>query len=59
MLLYLDHAREKYPAEGRMASMSELYAAAKEGVVQRIRPKIMTVCAILLCGRRPGRRALT
>ena len=30
-----------------MASMSDLYAAAKEGAVQRIRPKIMTVCAIL------------
>ncbi len=47
MLLYLDHAWEKYRAEGRMASMSDLYAAAKEGAVQRIRPKIMTVCAIL------------
>ena len=30
-----------------MSSMSDLYAAAKEGAVQRIRPKIMTVCAIL------------
>ena len=47
MLLYLDHAWEKYRAEGRMSSMSHLYAAAKEGAVQRIRPKIMTVCAIL------------
>ncbi|MET0253643.1 MAG: efflux RND transporter permease subunit, partial [Terrimicrobiaceae bacterium] len=47
MLLYLDHAWEKYCAEGRMSSMSHLYAAAKEGAVQRIRPKIMTVCAIL------------
>jgi Cu(I)/Ag(I) efflux system membrane protein CusA/SilA len=47
MLLYLDHAWEKYRAEGRMGSMSDLYAAAKEGAVQRIRPKIMTVCAIL------------
>ncbi len=47
MLLYLDHAWEKYRAEGRMSSMSDLYAAAKEGAVQRIRPKIMTVCAIL------------
>ena len=47
MLLYLDHAWDKYLAEGRMASMSDLYAAVKEGAVQRIRPKIMTVCAIL------------
>ena len=27
--------------------MADLYAAVKEGAVQRIRPKIMTVCAIL------------
>jgi hypothetical protein len=27
--------------------MSDLYGAAKEGAVQRIRPKIMTICAIL------------
>ena len=47
MLLYLDHAWEKYVAMGRMASMADLYDAVKEGAVQRIRPKIMTVCAIL------------
>jgi Cu(I)/Ag(I) efflux system membrane protein CusA/SilA len=47
MLLYLDHAWEKYRDAGRMNSMSDLYAAVKEGAVQRIRPKIMTVCAIL------------
>ena len=47
MLLYLDHAWEKYRAEGRMTSLGDLYAAVKEGAVQRIRPKIMTVCAIL------------
>jgi Cu(I)/Ag(I) efflux system membrane protein CusA/SilA len=47
MLLYLDHAWEKYVAEGRMNSIGDLYDAVKEGAVQRIRPKIMTVCAIL------------
>ena len=47
MLLYLDHAWDKHVAEGRMASMTNLYDAVKEGAVQRIRPKIMTVCAIL------------
>jgi Cu(I)/Ag(I) efflux system membrane protein CusA/SilA len=47
MLLYLDHAWEKYRDAGRMNSMADLYAAVKEGAVQRIRPKIMTVCAIL------------
>jgi Cu(I)/Ag(I) efflux system membrane protein CusA/SilA len=47
MLLYLDNAWEKHRAEGRMTSLAELYIAVKEGAVQRIRPKIMTVCAIL------------
>jgi Cu(I)/Ag(I) efflux system membrane protein CusA/SilA len=47
MLMYLDHAWEKYVAQGRMKTMADLYAAVKEGAVQRIRPKIMTVCAIL------------
>jgi Cu(I)/Ag(I) efflux system membrane protein CusA/SilA len=47
MLLYLEHAWEKFRAQGRMATMSDLHAAVIEGAVQRIRPKIMTVCAIL------------
>ena len=47
MLLYLDHAWEAHRARGQMNSMEDLYAAVKEGAVQRIRPKIMTVCAIL------------
>src|SRR5206468_4575159 len=40
MLLYLDHAWEKFVAQGRMNSLEDLYAAVKEGAVQRIRPKI-------------------
>ena len=47
MLLYLDHAWEKFRASGRMNSMDDLQAAVIEGAVQRIRPKIMTICAIL------------
>ncbi len=47
MLLYLDHAWEEHRARGQMNSMEDLYAAVKEGAVQRIRPKMMTVCAIL------------
>jgi Cu(I)/Ag(I) efflux system membrane protein CusA/SilA len=47
MLLYLDQAWDKYRLGGRMNSMADLYAAVKEGAVQRIRPKMMTVCAIL------------
>ena len=46
MLLYLDHAWEAHVARGQMHSMGDLYAAVKEGAVQRIRPKIMTVSAI-------------
>ncbi|HEV8185910.1 MAG TPA: efflux RND transporter permease subunit, partial [Chthoniobacterales bacterium] len=47
MLLYLDHAWDKFRAEGRMNNMRDLHDAVLEGAVQRIRPKIMTVCAIL------------
>ena len=47
MLLYLDQAWEKHRLAGRMSNMADLYAAVKEGAVQRIRPKMMTVCAIL------------
>ena len=47
MLLYLDHAWEKFRAEGRMKSIVDLRAAVLEGAVQRLRPKVMTACAIL------------
>lgn len=47
MLLYLDHAWEKFRAAGQMNSPADLQAAVLEGAVQRIRPKIMTICAIL------------
>jgi hypothetical protein len=47
MLLYLDHAWDKFRAQGRMNNMRDLHDAVVEGAVQRIRPKIMTVCAIL------------
>ncbi len=47
MLLYLDHAWEKFLAQGRMATLGDLQSAVIEGAVQRIRPKVMTVCAIL------------
>ncbi|HEY0789562.1 MAG TPA: CusA/CzcA family heavy metal efflux RND transporter [Chthoniobacterales bacterium] len=47
MLLYLDQAWEKFCAQGRMNDMTDLHDAVIEGAVQRIRPKVMTVCAIL------------
>ena len=47
MLLYLDQAWEKFHVEGRMNTMADLHAAVIEGAVKRIRPQVMTVCAIL------------
>jgi Cu(I)/Ag(I) efflux system membrane protein CusA/SilA len=47
MLLFLDLAFERARSEGRMASYADLAAAVDHGAVQRIRPKMMTVAAIL------------
>src|SRR3989440_7435324 len=47
MLLDLDHAWGKFPDAGRMNNMKDLHDAVIEGAVSRVRPKIMTVCAIL------------
>ncbi len=47
MLLYLDQAFDERTARGAMNTEADLIAAVKEGAVQRIRPKMMTVCAIL------------
>ncbi|AZG78840.1 efflux RND transporter permease subunit [Methylocystis rosea] len=48
MLLYLDVAFERWKREGRMNSIGELEGAVMEGAVQRVRPKMMTVLAILM-----------
>jgi Cu(I)/Ag(I) efflux system membrane protein CusA/SilA len=47
MLLYLDQAWEKFRGHGRMNTMGDLRLAVIAGAVQRIRPKVMTICAIL------------
>jgi len=47
MLLYLDHAWDKFRDEDRLRNMRDLHHAVIEGAVGRVRPKIMTVCAIL------------
>ena len=51
MLIYLDHAWEATKArcqlEGRAPGASNLYAAVMEGAVERVRPKMMTVVAIM------------
>jgi Cu(I)/Ag(I) efflux system membrane protein CusA/SilA len=43
MILYLDEAFYRRRREGKMATLSDLYAAVMEGAVQRVRPKLMTV----------------
>ena len=51
MLIYLDHAlneaRSQALAEGRQLSDADLYAALMAGAVERVRPKMMTVVAIM------------
>ena len=48
MLLYLEHAYEKWRKEGRMRTLDDLKEAIIEGAVKRIRPKVMTIMAILM-----------
>jgi Cu(I)/Ag(I) efflux system membrane protein CusA/SilA len=48
MLLYLDQAYEKWRNSGRMRNVEDLREAITEGAVKRIRPKMMTVMAILV-----------
>ncbi|OGT34992.1 MAG: cation transporter [Gammaproteobacteria bacterium RBG_16_51_14] len=51
MLIYLDHAyvqlEAKRMAEGQPFTVADLYAAIMEGAVERVRPKMMTVAAIM------------
>jgi Cu(I)/Ag(I) efflux system membrane protein CusA/SilA len=51
MLIYLDHAWEaikaQRAAEGGKPALADLYAAIMEGAVERVRPKMMTVVAIM------------
>ena len=51
MLIYLDHAWEelkaKRRAEGQVPGLADLYEAIMEGAVERVRPKMMTVVAIM------------
>jgi Cu(I)/Ag(I) efflux system membrane protein CusA/SilA len=51
MLIYLDHAWNETRAQceraGRRPQVADLYAAIMEGAVDRVRPKMMTVVAIM------------
>jgi len=47
MLIYLDHAWQARVRAGHQATLHDLYDAVMEGAVDRVRPKIMTVTAIM------------
>ena len=47
MLLYLDQAYRALPEAGRRRSRAEIDAAIMHGAVERVRPKLMTVIAIM------------
>jgi copper/silver efflux system protein len=47
MLLYLKLAHQERAARGALRDREDLTEAVVEGAAHRIRPKMMTVCAIL------------
>lgn len=48
MLLYLDHAWADITRDGKTPTLTELVQAVEAGAVNRLRPKLMTVAAIML-----------
>ncbi|MGH7585876.1 MAG: efflux RND transporter permease subunit, partial [Gemmatimonadales bacterium] len=48
MLLYLDHAWTAITRDGHRPTLPELVGAIEHGAVNRLRPKLMTVAAIML-----------
>src|SRR6266481_3716510 len=47
MVVYLHEALDKRIASGRLLTDADIHEAAIEGAVQRLRPKLMTVSAVL------------
>ncbi|MEK7842170.1 MAG: efflux RND transporter permease subunit, partial [Deltaproteobacteria bacterium] len=47
MLIYLDHAYKERYYTGKMNTLNDLYDAIMDGAVNRIRPKVMTITAII------------
>ena len=47
MLIYLDHAWKGQLASGHSPTLRRLYDAVMDGAVERVRPKMMTVTAIM------------
>ena len=48
MLLYLDESLASYRAAGRLVTPADLAASVREGALERLRPKVMTVGTIIL-----------
>jgi Cu(I)/Ag(I) efflux system membrane protein CusA/SilA len=48
MLLYLDQSLASHRAAGRLTTREELAGAIREGALERLRPKVMTVGTIVL-----------
>ena len=48
MIVYLDEAYEQRKGAGTLRTRQDLHEAVFEGAVQRVRPKIMTVMAIMM-----------
>jgi Cu(I)/Ag(I) efflux system membrane protein CusA/SilA len=48
MIIYLDEAFHAWQKAGRMKTQHDLFEAITYGAVQRVRPKLMTVCMITL-----------
>ena len=47
MLIYLDHAWAARQTTGKRPALRDLFEAVMEGAVERVRPKMMTVTAIM------------
>ena len=47
MVVYLHEALNRRILDGRLLTKADLEAAVIEGAVQRLRPKLMTVIAVL------------
>jgi Cu(I)/Ag(I) efflux system membrane protein CusA/SilA len=48
MVVYLEEAFHRFKREGRMTSREKLKEAIREGAVDRVRPKLMTVMTTLI-----------
>lgn len=46
-MIYLDEAYQRHRREGGLATMDDVAAAVREGALERLRPVVMTVTAII------------